>query len=445
MTSLKSSLRDPILAIVLGGALVIRLIAVPVVHQLGFTSDEREFVFLANGILQGTGFVDSNGTESVRAPFFPLVLAAALYLDSGAYALAHILGVLLGVLGVWLIFQLSFAVFNNRQIALWATVLAAFYPGLVTYSAMMQTETLFIVFFLLAMLLLQRFLEAPRVSVAVLLGLCSGLAGMTRAVFVPFFPLLLLVLLVLRLRSGWVWVRQILIAAFAFIIVLLPWGIRNYGIHQRVVPVSTFAGPSLLLGNNPFTTGTTRLQDGFNQWFFESVEGKTGRSPEELSEIQRADISREIAVEYITAHPRRFGELLLRKSHVLLIYPITNSDSYVPAQLVAVIADGFLLLLATAGLVLASCGRRAMWGLVAVCAFFVGAHVVLHAEARYRLPLVPLLCVLGGAGAAGLLSVEGRKRLLESRGQATRLALIWFAIVALYGATGWMFLHGSVT
>jgi 4-amino-4-deoxy-L-arabinose transferase-like glycosyltransferase len=444
MIRLSDALRDPTLGILLGGAFLIRLIAVPAIHQLGYTSDEREYVLLAGRILDGTGFIDSNGTQSVRAPLYPAFLAGALYLDGGEYSLGHVLGALLGALGVSLVFLLGFAVYGERKTALWGAAMAAFYPGLITYSAMLQTETLFIVFFLLTLILAWSFLSQPRLSTSLQLGLCAGLAGLTRAVFVPFFPFLLLVLLLSRVARGWAKARCILAAALVFIIVLLPWGIRNYLIHQRLVPVSTFAGPSLLLGNNPFTTGTTRLQDGFDAWFSESVGARTGHFPDELSEIQRADLSRDIALDFISTHPGRFAELLIRKAHVLLVYPITNSDSYIPAQLVAVLADGLLLLAAAMGVVLAPGGRRGLVALLAICAFFAVTHIVLHAEARYRLPLVPLLCIVAGAGAAAVTSAPGRQTLREEKGSAARLTLLWTFIVALYGVTGLMFLRGSI-
>lgn len=426
-------------------ALVVRLAAVPLIHQLGYVSDEREYVSLAERILDGSGFVDSNGTTSVRAPLFPALLAATIYLDGGDLMLGHLLGALLGVVGVWLVYGLGREIFADRRIALYGASIAALYPGLVTYSAMLETETLYIVFFLAVLLISVRLVNSPRVALAIGLGVFGGLAALTRAVFVPFFPLLLLVLWSVRIKEGWRWFLQILMAGILFIILLLPWGIRNFGIHHRVIPVSTFAGQSLLLGNNPFSSGTTRLADGFDGWVADRIENRTGRLPEELTEIERADVSWDIAMDYILNHPRRFAELLVRKAHVLLIYPITNSDSYIPAQLVGVLFDLILLLFAAAGWVLSSRKRGWVRGILAICAFFAVVHILLHAEARYRLPLTPLLCMLAGAGMAGFMTAEGRAILWKRRGIPVRLALVWVAIIAVYGFTGLMFVSGEIS
>jgi hypothetical protein len=443
--NLSNSLRDPFLAAILGAALIIRLAAVPLVHQLGYVSDEREYVTLAEQILDGSGFVDSNGTTSVRAPLFPMLLAAMIYLDGGDLELGHLLGVLLGVVGVWLVYGLAREIFADRRIALWGASLAALYPGLVTYAAMLETETLYIVFFLAVLLISIKLVNSPRGAFAAGLGVFGGLAAVTRAVFVPFFPLLLLGLWFVRIKDGWPWFRQILIAGVLFLVLLLPWGIRNFEIHQRIIPVSTFAGQSLLLGNNPFSSGTTRLADGFEGWVAEQIEYRTGHPPEELKEIERSDVSWDIARDYILDHPRRFAELLVRKAYVLLIYPITNSDSYIPAQLVAVLADCILLLAAAAGWIVAPRRRGLIVGILAVCAFFAAVHILLHAEARYRLPLIPLLCVLAGAGAAGLLTAGGRELLRKRRGSVMWLALMWVAIIAVYGVTGLLFLEGTIS
>jgi 4-amino-4-deoxy-L-arabinose transferase-like glycosyltransferase len=442
---LNQSLRDPFLAAILGAALILRLAAVPLIHQLGYVSDEREYVSLAERILDGSGFVDSNGTQSVRAPLFPALLAATIYLDGGDRVLGHLLGALLGVAAVWLVYGLGREIFADRRIALYGALIAALYPGSVTYSAMLETETLYIVFFLAVLLISVRLVNSPRVALAAGLGVSGGLAALTRAVFVPFFPLLLLVLWFVRIKEGWHWFRQILVAGVLFLIVLLPWGVRNFQIHHRVVPVSTFAGQSLLLGNNPFSSGTTRLADGFDGWLADRIENRMGRPPEELTEIERADVSWDIAMDYILNHPRRFAELLVRKAHVLLIYPITNSDSYIPAQMIGVLSDLVLLLAAAAGWVLSSRKRAWVRGILAICVFFAVVHIVLHAEARYRLPLTPLLCMLAGVGIVGFTTASGRALLWKRRRSANRLALMWVAIIAVYVITGLMFISGEIS
>jgi len=151
--------------------------------------------------------------------------------------------------------------------------------------------------------------------------------------------------------------------------------------------------------------------------------------------------------------------LLLRKAQVMVVYPITNSDSYTPAQMLAVCAEAFLFLAAALGLLTPvparlpvghadslsgrEGGRTLTW-LAAVVVFFLLVHIVLHAEARYRLPLVPLVCVLAGVGLAHPIWRSNRWRAWTVR-RRILLVLLWMCIIGLYGVTGWMYIHGLIS
>ena len=450
----RRSLRDPVLAALLALAFLVRFFGVPLVHQSGTTSDEREYVYMAKNILSGEGFIDSNGTQSVRAPLFPGLLAGLLLLD-GSLTLAYLLGVVCGVLAVWLVYLLTLRVGENISAARWSAGIAAFFPGLVIYSTLLQTETLYIVFFLAALLAAYDLAQAPGTGKGVGFGVWAGLAGLTRAVFVPFFPLLLLAVAAGGARIEGRKVSSLAVALLVFVLVLLPWSVRNYALHGKVIPVSTFSGPSLLLGNNPFTHGTIRLDDGFDEWFARRVEDRTGKAREDLREVEWSELSGEIAREYIVEHPGKWWGLLFRKAQVMIIYPITNTDAFSPVQLMALCAEAFLLLAAVLGLLTPVPARakvegatrrrsRAIVWITLTVLFFLLVHIFLHAEARYRLPLVPLLCVLAGVGLARPVSGANRWR-VWSGGRRFTLALLWALVIGLYGVTGWMVVNGLIT
>ncbi len=465
MNGWRESLRDMVLAGILVFAFLVRFLAVPLVHQPGSTSDEREYAFLAKGLLGGTGFTDSNGTQSVRAPLFPAILAGLSLLDGGTETLGYVLSVVCGVLAVWLVYMLTLASGGNTSAARWAAALAAVYPGLVIYSTLLQTESLYVVLFLSAILLALSLARAPTDRKGIGLGLIAGLAALTRAVFVPFFPLLLCAAALGQVPLGHRKVAPFVGALIVFLMVLLPWGIRNYSIHGKVIPVSTFAGPSLLLGNNPFSHGTTRLDQGFDDWFARKVEDRTGKAREDLTEAAWSEASGEIALEYISEHRTKWFGNLFRKAQVMLAFPIISSDAFPAVQILAVCAEAFLLLAAVLGLLTPSptglrrAQPRPVWGepgrrprghrgktlvwLSLVVVVFLLIHVLLHAEARYRLPLVPLLCVMGGIGLARPGATANRW-VAWSPTRRVILALFWGGIIILYALTGWMYLNGSI-
>ena len=75
--------------------------------------------------------------------------------------------------------------------------------------------------------------------------------------------------------------------------------------------------------------------------------------------------------------------------------------------------------------------------------FFAALPLILHAEARYRLPLVPFLCMIAAWAALPTMAEESWRGLLLGN------RLLWAVagvagIVVVYAITAWMVLRGSI-
>ncbi len=128
----------------------------------------------------------------------------------------------------------------------------------------------------------------------------------------------------------------------------------------------------------------------------------------------------------------------------MLFYPISNSDSDTRTQAVAVAADAVLYMLGIVGI--ASNWKRKREFVLPMMAvlFFIIIQVVLHAEARYRLPLMPLFCIPAAIGVQALIRKEERIALLGDKTKKMLVACGVTVVVAVYAYTGWMFLRGSI-
>ena len=211
---------------VVGLGLAVRLAAFPFLHASGYTSDEREYVYLAQEISAGGSFIDTNGEKSTRSPLFPFVLAGVFHLFGVNLVLATVLNCLSGALVVYLVYRLALDSFHDRTGALIASSAAAVYPGLVISSGLLQTESLYCVFFVLAFVYSLKVVDGGSVKEGVILGVVSGLAALTRAVYIAFFPVLLCSLIVRRpVRAV---TKSIAGAIVAFFLILTPWTVRNY-------------------------------------------------------------------------------------------------------------------------------------------------------------------------------------------------------------------------
>jgi 4-amino-4-deoxy-L-arabinose transferase-like glycosyltransferase len=436
---------DKVLFVLLLAVLLLRLAAIPLVHAGGYTSDEREYMHLARRIAGGASFVDSNGDFSVRAPLYPGMLALIFLLSDGSVAAGHLVNALLGIGVVALLTALALELLQERRGARIALVAGALYPGLIVYGALLQTETLYICFFLAALLAGHRWSARPSWESAVLLGLLAGCAALTRAVFLGFIPVLLLsVWWACRSRTI-LGAGQLLAALGLALLVLSPWLVRSHELHGSLIPVSSGGGNSLLTGNNPFATGGWRLEPGFQEWYVEQARERGVSNPEGLDEVTRSRLSGDIAIGYILKHPLHALVLGLKKSHIYWIYPISHSDSNVGLQAVAVGFDALLYMGVSIGIVFSAISYRKFIPLYAALVFFWGIHAILHAEARFRLPVVPVLIFFFSLGCLALVEKGRRNALLGSHLRRRWIAFLLLAVVGAYGVTVWMFISGDIT
>ena len=422
-------------------SLVLRLAAVPLVHSSSYLSDEREYILIAQTLLGEGEFVDSNGFRSVRAPLFPFFLAGIFGVSGGSVALAHVAGCLLGVAGVLLVHALALRLWNDRRSALVAAALAGFHPSLVIYSTLLLTESLYIVLLLAALVMAHDFEARPSWRRAVGLGVLAGLASLTRPVFLGYFPVLL-ALIALRGRAAG---RRWLVLSFlAWGVVIAPWTIRNVLLHGELVIVGSGAGSSLLTGNNPYATGTWRVEPGYEEWLTARMAERGVNDVASLSETELGHLSGAIALDYIRKNPARAAELALTKTHIFWIYPVAHTDAPGALQAGVVAFDALLWVAVVLGAVGGRGAKRWLVILAASALFFWMAQALLHSEARFRLPLVPLMAVVAGEGLRVFADPVLRRAAIARRGARALLGGGVLVVASAYGWTAYMVITGVI-
>ncbi len=424
-------------------AFVLRLSVIAPLHAQGYTSDEKEYIALAVKVAHGGPFIDSNGDRSTKAPLWPLLLAGMFKLFGEGVFVPHLLNALAGVLAVLLGFLLAIEATGDRRVALAGATMMALYPGLIIYAAILQTETLYIVLLLLAFLWWERAHKQASLRNGLMLGLFAGLATLTRAVFFGFFPVMLVMLWLKgkhRLRDSAVTLGAATLVWWA---VLAPWTFRNYTLHGTFVPVSSWGGISLLLGNNPYSTGTWSSKPGFEEWVKKEAEHR-GIRLAETNEIERSALGRDLALAYVADHPMDALNLTIKKLYMYAVYPIAHSDTAVAVQAVCVAGDMGLYVLAGLGVLALGKARHKVSGWFVAILFFSAVHMLMHVEARYRLPVVPFIALLAGAGGALLMDTQARREFLHIPRHRRWVGSWMTAVVVVYGYTAWQFFSGKL-
>lgn len=258
--------------------------------------DELHYFATAAGIARGRWYDDPwfDGYSALHPPLTALLLAPVSWVDSHLIPIQRLAMAVYGTLAVALIGLLARRVLG-RRVALAATAAAALYANLWVNDGLVMSETPAVVTTVLVLLCAYRYLEAPSVGWAVVLGGCVGLAGLARAEL-----LLLGVLVALPATLGrrdrttttqrWLALGA---AALAAVVVVSPWVIRNQVRFDEPVFMSTQDGLTLLGANCP----NSYYGDGIGFWSIEC--SFRIEVPDGADESVKSGIYRDVAFDYI--------------------------------------------------------------------------------------------------------------------------------------------------
>ena len=240
------------------------------------------------------------------------------------------------------------------------------------------------------------------------IGILLGLAGLLSPSILPAGRLMLLAECFSRSNRPWQVIQGSLLLCGAFLLCILPWGVRNYRVMGGFVPFRSNFGLEMAIGNNPSANGKTfdtSWDDPGNLLaqmhpFSNQTEMKRLL---ELGELAYMREKGQIAWLWIREHPGDFA-ILTCKRFVLFWFPPENmwsptiSGRWIRALGFCAVGAGTWL-----GLGLLGWQRHpyfSLWLALIFGASFV--YLISHVDPRYRYPLF---------GFSVLLSCEAVYRL----------------------------------
>lgn len=362
-----------------------------------FFPDSQTYIEPARSMLAGHGFLRAGGIiETFRTPGYPLFLMLFRSFTT-VIVVQHLMNVALA-LAIYLFARQRF----SRGIAIAAAVIFALDTPAIHYANKVLTETLFTLglFALIWLVLLPR-------SYMVLNGLLAGALVLVRPAAVLYFAVLAIVFM---RRKG--------IALFVVASLLLPlgWAVRNKA-RTGVFAISDVAGINMLLHR---AAPSLAIFDDYE--FFAALKDRQDElSADADTEIERTlhiasagdlnpaqhamwfgKIGRRIALQ----HPFGLAMVLIRGVSVNLF----DSDaeamtmvSRVPESLLQIVLDVWthaITLLALLGICIVWRRDRVLALFFALTvAYFVVISAGSEAEARFRVPIVPVMAIAAAVGA----------------------------------------------
>jgi 4-amino-4-deoxy-L-arabinose transferase-like glycosyltransferase len=353
---------------------------------------------------------------ALRAPGYPLFLAACRAVLGSRPLGARLAQAVLGSLTVWLVYRLTREVTGESgtpaaarpfSIPLIAALLTAVHPYFVAISALLLSEAVFVplmVAVLWGMAAAWNRLAAggrPGLLLPLAVGAGGGAAILVRpswALFVPFLLGGLPVALVLgpaerRARTArGMWFAGVVVLGLCA--VMAPWWVRNARVLGRFVPTAVWMGASLYDGLNPAATGGSDMRFLADPEFWP------------LDELDQDRMLTRRALAFAREHPGRvLGLAAIKLGRFWCPWPAAAGPARWPLVLLGLLVE--VPVLALVGLGLWQCRHdvRAWVLLAGPLLYFCAVHLVFASSMRYRIPgEVPAV----GLAAAALAWIGSR-------------------------------------
>jgi len=382
--------------------------------------DEKYHDDWAQAIAAGQQFVDG---PYFRAPLYPAFVGGLYRVFGHNYYVPRIAQALIGALSCGLLFLIGKQVFS-RAVGAAAGFVAATYWMLIYFDGELLIPTI-IVFLDLVMIwcLLPRETRHDRLRLGAA-GIALGLSAIARPNILLFAPAVAVWIVVMH-RAAW---RRAVLPVVCFtvgcMIPVLPVTVRNLVVGDDLVLIASQGGVNFYIGNNPDSNGMVAQVPGTpaDWWggYYASIARAEEARGRKLKPSEVSDYYFEQAWEFMKSNPSVAAALMLRKLHLFWRrWEISNNkdiyfwtERFTPIVRFLPLSFGIVGPLGLLGLFLSR--RRAgalfpLWGFVLV---YMISVVLFFCTARYRMPVLPILILLGTFAAFRMVESvrHGQKR-----------------------------------
>ncbi|NIT35500.1 MAG: tetratricopeptide repeat protein [candidate division Zixibacteria bacterium] len=341
-----------------------------------------------------------------RAPLYPYFLALWYWLGGGSILFARAVQAFVGGVSAALCFLLGRELFDRRVGAVAALALGTAWTA-VFYDVELLLVVLEVPLGLAFVYFAVRASKSLRLGWAAAAGAALGLGAVTRPNVLAVGVLMWVAFFVARAGRRLPWRRIVnsLVVLYAvggaFVAAV---AVRNYAVAREPVVVSWQGGVNLWIGNNPEADGMTAMVPGtYGDWWrshYESIrmaEKAAGR-PLNRSGVDRYYYGQ--VFEFFREEPGEFFKLLGRKTYFFTnAYEVANNFDlyYLKKQFWVLkydpVSSYVILPFAFFGMIASARRWRRLAPLYIFVIFYSASVILFFVNARFRMPVVPYLCI----------------------------------------------------
>jgi len=379
-------------------------------------------------------------TPYYRPPGYTYFLAVVYWLFDGSYLAPRLIQFTLGILHILLIYFLTRKLFN-RVAGLCSAFLVSIYWAFIYYEGEVNDPALFIFLVPCILFCLHHAISKDFVLSSSLSGLLIGVYAIMRPNILLFIPFVILWMLFIyyQKRKLISCLFHILSLCLVAIAVIFPVTLRNYLVSGEFVPISTYFGENLLIGNSKDADGVTPwlpyLQDlegtgNWSVWHYDNVVKGLGKSlGREVTHSEASNIFAKMALDYVIHHPWKTFVLTLKKA-VLFWSPKEITENkvvegerqyYIPLKylprfpiVLSTFLFGLLFLLHNIFRKKERIKTENIYLLSLILLFIFSYYISFlpfFVNARARVPLLGIMLIFGGYGIAEIINLLKTKKI----------------------------------
>jgi tetratricopeptide (TPR) repeat protein len=373
-------------------------------------SDAHIFESWAGRIAEGDWFGEPR--LFVLPPLYPYVVGLAYLIIGRNPDFIVFLQSCLGVVSAGLVWRLARGRFGEAA-GVSAGILFGASGSVLFYESTLVGTSLAVFLTVLTLTFGDQWSRSGKDSRLAWVGFCFGLLAILRPNFLAVIPFVL-ASVIWPARNGNL--RNLLKPAAAFILsvisVLLLLVIRNGVIVGEWTPLSTHGGINFYMGNHPGAPGWFSPPDGMTADITpDEPEGNLigprklaqAETGQKLSDREVSDFWFYKGLSFIVSEPAEAGRVTFRKMRLFLSayevplnYSYEYHRSYASALSIPFGQLWFLYPLAIIGGLAGLIRRKSCVDLILFLFVYAMSVILFHVSTRYRMPIVPVLAVLGG-------------------------------------------------
>ena len=364
----------------------------------------------ADSLVSGQGFSDPSFPVYTPPLYSVLIAAGTVLFGDGIYAI-KVLQVIADAFTSILLYLIARRIFDNF-IAVFTGILWSLYPFAIYATLYVGTEVFFTLFIAVFLLFLIYSLEQDKWYFYFGAGLFLGLATLIRGT-TQFLPLILPLALWLLKSKNSPWLRNYTVSVLCFLIVILPWAIRNYIVLHEIIPVGANSTVMLYGTYEPLLTIDTRQAELVR--VFEAAKAKGIVPPgEDRGPSERDGFLAKVAIQNyrdrLQSDPFGLAVFMVQK-FFRLWYSTESGNNHGITLAVNAGVYAFALI----GIVVTFKKKNKMAIiLVGILGYFVIIHWLTLPLFRYMLPVMPYVLIMTAVGIVFVIekgSPEAYRRL----------------------------------